>query len=313
MMIRLGLYALIWGSLALTSCDRAPKDDGLTEEALAAEIAEDKRLATEKRERERQRNLQKKMDELREKEAALAKKKEEPKSKNEKSDDKDAVDSSAVAGADVAETIDWKTIEDKMVARRGAIGTDLGTIKTRDGTVYKEVLVKATSSIGITIYHFGGVNDLEYVDLSPQLQAKFLYDPAEVEDALNGKALPRLNGVRMKAVQNRIAKAQNALAQAESQVAQATLVKQDYGMNKATLRMNRAAAQLVLAEKKLAMLEEEAKVARFGPENAKVKLSGTDSAKTNMADDRVRKQALVVAKANKEKEASENALKRSIR
>ena len=114
----------------------------------------------------------------------------------------------------VAEEIDWKLLEDRLVARGSMLYTYWQKLKTRSAT-YTEVELKAANAGGITVMHRGGVTDIAGEDLSPNLQSKLMFDPEEARDFRAGKRQPYLSSTRKRAVQDRIASALNQRDEAE--------------------------------------------------------------------------------------------------
>lgn len=167
-------------------------------------VAEDERLAEEKRERERERNRQRMVEELRQKD--LEKKANAEQRANEK-----ALENAA------AESVDWAAIEDKMVARMSAIGAEFDALRTRVG-VFQEAIVKDANASGFTIQHKDGEIEVAYGDLPADVQAKMLYDAEEAMAAAEGKPLPELSEARLQAVKDRVEEERHSIVEAESEI-----------------------------------------------------------------------------------------------
>jgi hypothetical protein len=125
------------------------------------------------------------------------------------------------------EEVDWELIENRLVARGSILYTYWAEFKTRSG-VYVEVEVKAADPVGITIMHRGGVKEIEYLDLSKELQTQLMYDPQEAREFKAGKRQPYLTSERRRSVQDRIAAAQ--LQRHEMEAATLTQQQEEYSL-----------------------------------------------------------------------------------
>ncbi len=210
-MLRRGVvWVVLLGLLGLLcSCDQGPSQAEL-DIAEQARTAKAEAAAMRKKEQERKRWKA----EFAEREEKAKKEREKAKKLAKKQKEKEAEEKALVEKERELE-IDWKDLEDKMFARGSMANVVLGNLRTRTGKTYKEAEVKGASSVGITIYHQGGVDDVEYADLFPDLQKKFLYDPEEAADFKAGKRIPRLPADRRRAVQDRIGEVLTAQYEAE--------------------------------------------------------------------------------------------------
>ena len=198
----------------VASCDQGSSQAELETELEAEEArqaifeAEEKRQKEKENERRRwkvkiaEQELEAKKE--REKAKKLAKRKRVANSK-----------AKALAAQEKRQELDWKVIEEKMFARGSMANVLLGDIRTKTGKSFRGAEVKGTSSVGITIYHRDGVDDVEYANLSQTLQKKFHYDPQEAADYKAGKIPPRLPSERRRAVQDRISEVLTAQHDAE--------------------------------------------------------------------------------------------------
>ncbi len=190
---------LLIAVVALTSCQPGDGNAGPTEEEIAAMVAEEKRLAKEKREREREENRQRIMEELRQKD--LAKEREKARLAAE----------ALEGGEKTAEPIEWEKVEEKMVARMRAIGTEWDSVRTQSGEVYRDVVVKDAYATGLSLVHGSGKVEVTYEDLPATLQAIFLFDADEAENPL-----PKLSSAQMRDIRDRLAEEKHRTAEEES-------------------------------------------------------------------------------------------------
>ena len=133
--------------------------------------------------------------------------------------------------------------------------------------------MKGSSSIGITVYHQGGVDDIEYTELPSELQTKFMYDPEEAADYKAGKRPPLLPADRRRAVQDRLGEV--LTAQHESEVAEMEKRLED--------------------RKSAEELRRKAKIALAKSEDNLIKIQGM----RKVDPDRVRRQKALIARYRK--------------
>lgn len=208
-------FVCIWMCLVLgwvsVSCEKEEIDAGPTAEEVAAMRAERDRLAREKREKERAANRERTMERLRQEDMEKQRAKELAKARAEKA----AEEAKAEAEAE-GEEVDWQWIEGKMVARLGAIGSDMGTVRLSDGRVLKEVMVKGATSNRLSVYHSGGVADVAYGDLPSSWRTDLQYDARESALVAEGEALPELPLERLVRVREQVVDERMRLADAEA-------------------------------------------------------------------------------------------------
>ena len=283
----------------MASCDKSETEDAIADEEVVSE-------APKKKDKERDKEAERRAAERKAKrEAVMAKLRQGSAPKASSSTTTRKKKDKPDAGGDVSEE-KWKEIEDKLVARRGAKGTSLGTVTLAGGRTLEEVLVKDADSIGITAYHKAGIETIEYADMPAELQARFIYDPEEAEAAAAGKPLPKLPAARMRAVEKRIGEEQVRLANAEakalqeataaaSAAARAREKELQAKLDKAVSARAAVSRSVGKAEERLYDLEDAAKVARFGKDGARVKKSGADTMATRSADKKVADQRRAIA------------------
>ncbi len=195
-----GLFLLVLFPVLVVLFGCRPREQGPTEEEIAAMVAEDRRLAKEARLREREQNRQRIMEELR-----LQDLEKQKVRKAQREAEK------AAGREEEVSPIEWEEIERKMVARLGAIGTKWDVLWTRSGTMYKDVVVRDAYATGLSLFHEGGKVEIGYEELPNTLQAKFLFDADEAKNPL-----PKITSAQMNAIRERLSRERRNSAQKRS-------------------------------------------------------------------------------------------------
>ncbi len=92
------------------------------------------------------------------------------------------------------------------------------TLKTQDGTEYKECIVKRVLPNGLQIEYYDGAATIPFSNLPEEIQKKFGYDPIKGEEFSRAQATARAEAQRTAALRSATAKAEKAIRDASLQV-----------------------------------------------------------------------------------------------
>lgn len=102
---------------------------------------------------------------------------------------------------------EWESYKDQYreFVRGQAKGTELETLETRDGKIYKEVSIREVTAIGMQIRHSDGFKRITFEELSDELQDFYQFSPEQKEKALAEELAIRNQHNQAAAVANRLA------------------------------------------------------------------------------------------------------------
>ncbi len=291
--------------VGLTSCGERKKPE-LTEAEILAKLEEEERRAEAEEERKKRERREKLLAEAKKRDLeeleARSKRKAEEARKQRESESGTEPDAAETAATDEP---DWNDIVAKRIARESMISTNMDKLVTTDGKKYREAQIKEATRTGIKIYHMTGIADIDYEKLQPELQKKFLYDPAEAAAARAGEPEPRLSGKYLSQVRDGVAKARNE----QMEEADKAMLAKAEKTEATRTQIDKIQRALVRAEEKLKDLQKKAEIARHGTGERNVRKSSADSSATFFADSAVKKQEAVVAKIKRQLDQAHDRLR----